>query len=450
MLSIDSLPKSLAGCEAVLLGAPRYLELLDPEHPDYHPGYTNLVRAQAGLAPDPLAPAYRAPRSHPAEPEIVLEPSDRFVAPIRGNAPEKPWQGILGRKPWQYRVTAVIVHMDTPELLEAVLATLRAQTLRPYLLVVDTGSLAVNRRKLEQLEQKHEDLEIHYLRSKGYQHSSEPITAANDLAFSLAQTEFVYSTHVDVFLRRRDFLEWLVSLCGPETPAVGYRMSSRQWKTDLWWHCLGHSATCYHLPTWRKIGASWSLARARERLGLTLQESDWGWPDTETAPGLCFRDAGFPIRTLGEPAGGPSVLAIGDEINDVQEDDNLVHVRSTTSHKLYQPATSMARAERLRREVAAAWKRAEKWSELDQRLLASPYLGPIERAKRCEHRGPKAQCGCNELYTCLAGKGDSQARVSLNDCVACVTSAEPLTAMPTAPGSALDSDPAEDLRPAPA
>lgn len=59
-LALDNLPESLRGCEAVLAKQPRYLQLLDPEHPAYHAGYLPIVRAKAGLDP-PLEPPKPVP-----------------------------------------------------------------------------------------------------------------------------------------------------------------------------------------------------------------------------------------------------------------------------------------------------------------------------------------------------------------------------------------------------
>lgn len=280
----------------------------------------------------------------------------------------KPWEGALDRKPWEHWVTAAIVHLDTPDLLEAVVATLRAQTERPYIIVVDVGSLDRHRPSLERLRRESDDLEVHYLNPLGWQYTSQPVTTAMDLAMALCQTEYLYATHTDVFLKRPDYLRWLVSLCGCRTPAVGYQMSPRPWArphSELWRRIVSHTATLYHMPTLRRIGARWDLLGSIERLGVRLGETNNGWPDTEVGVSLALHEAGIGERWLTDPppAGNdpPSVLLIGTEPNDPYEDDNLVHMRSTTIHRLYDSPTSRKHAAKLNAERDAAIERARQW-----------------------------------------------------------------------------------------
>ena len=266
--------------------------------------------------------------------------ADAFVAPIRGvDWREYPWQGIINKKPWQYNVTAAIVHIDTPDLLATVLDILRAQTERPFLHVIDSGSLEKHRAKLEKMEYESDDLEITYLRPRAWKYSSEPVSASMDCAFALCKTEYIYATHTDVFLKRQDHIEWLLSKCDKNTPAVGYQMSPRIWTRDLWKRILSHTSSLYHMPSMRKYGVSWSMQAASEAVsGIAADPLKASWPDTEVNVGLCLHRAGIGERWLDDQdptSENPSVLMIGTEPNVPYEDNWLEHVRSTTLHNLY-------------------------------------------------------------------------------------------------------------------
>jgi hypothetical protein len=57
----------------------------------------------------------------------------------------------------------------------------------------------------------------------------------------------------------------------------------------------------------------------------------------------------------------------------------------------------------------------------------------------CRHRGStlphsaQAECGCGELTECRAGQGKISGRVTLRDCLACVSTREPVGTMDDAP-----------------
>lgn len=279
------------------------------------------------------------------------------VAPLRDGFSRKPWEGEIRRKPWEYQVTAVIPHLDQIQGLKAVLATLRAQSDRPYIIIVDTGS------RVELLEQvlqlSAEDCEVHCLRPLAWKFTSQPVAAAMDLAFGLCQTEYLYATHTDVFLKRPDYLERLQSLCGPDAPIVGYQMSPRPWRGEMWREMVSHTASLYHMPSMRQHGVTWNMHRALELLGLKYQEVNNGWPDTEVAPSLVLKQAGIGVRWLDQPVDTPACVLIGPEENRPYEDDNLVHVRSTTVHALYRPERT--NADLLAQSATAAEQRAARW-----------------------------------------------------------------------------------------
>jgi hypothetical protein len=340
--------------------------------PPAPPGSPGPTASLAGPRAPAQAPPYRG--------------RDEFLAPLRGPGragwERNGWTGCARRHPSDYRATAAIVHLDQPALLRSVVETLRLQTERPYILVVDAGSLAVHRAELEAMELASDDLEVAQLNPRGWSCTSEPVAAAMDVAFALCQTEYLYSTHVDVFLKRRDYLAGLLALCDARTPAVGYQMSPRPaWKSYLWRELLSHTASVYHMPTMRKLGARWSMRATFERYGMAMRQpepDDPIQPDTEVELGLCLRDAGVGVRWPGDPApaagGPPSVLMIGTEPNEPYADANLEHVRSFTSYALYHPDGNDPAARRraiMARALAASAARCAGWRAADATARAA-------------------------------------------------------------------------------
>ena len=364
----------------------------------------------------------------------MYETADAFLAPVRGESiGARPWEGVVKRKPWDYRVTAAIVHLDMPEALGAVVETLRAQTEQPYVLVIDAGSHARHRPALERMELEADDIEVHYLRPRAWRYSSEPVAVGMDLAFARCQTPYLYATHTDVFLKRPDYIADLVSRCDSQTPAVGYQMSPRpKWRDDRWKRTLSHTATLYHMPTMRRIGASWSMAAAFESLKLPhVGRTAGGFPDTETNLGLCLERAGIGVRWVGEAQGAaPSVLMLGPEANDPYENNDLIHVRSATVNAVYNRSSSASRAEQLAAAANAARDRARAWRERPELSARGRAAVAVLREGRrldvlvdqCQHRGCKTGCG---NANCAAGMGDQAGGkiASLVHCRECVARA---------------------------
>lgn len=270
---------------------------------------------------------------------------DRFaVVPANGHN----FWGCSKPRPWQYRITAAIPHWESVDTLPVIISLLRLQTERPYILIVDTGSSDAAREALELMRAK--DVEIHYLRSHGWLHPSEPVSAAMDTAMSLCRSDYLFATHGDVFPRRRDLL---ANLMGHNTAAIGYEMSDRSHVTAQWKGMVSHTCTLLHMPTMRRIGATWSVQRAGEMMELPLESI--GWPDTETGLNLIFREHGI------EP------MLIGTEENDQRHvDDNIDHVRSLSSARIYSSeAENDKRAGWLRSALAEAQERITAWRKVN-------------------------------------------------------------------------------------
>lgn len=308
------------------------------ERAELNPGWTckpprPREAAAAGAAVLPSGPTH-------------LRGSHSLVAPLGTRDCMPPWAGRAARKPWDYPVTAVIPHLNTLEPLRACVELLRLQTERPYLLIIDTGSPDSVRAALEAL--RADDLEVHFLRGHAYPHSSEPVAVAQDLAFALCRSEYLFCTHADCFLRRRDYLEWLGSQCDAACPAVGYQMSPRDWLTDQWQGMVSHTATLLHMPTMRRLGVTWSMERARAM--IPPREVGEGWPDTETGMNLVLREAGVRPRL------------IGNETNfERHVDENVDHVRSFPGSQLYAPEYYRQAAEWMEAALQEAWERVVSW-----------------------------------------------------------------------------------------
>lgn len=247
---------------------------------------------------------------------------------MRNKGPnESPWRGSCARKPWEYKVTAVIPVIDTHESLKLCADILRLQTERPYIIVVDTGSLGENLEKI--LAMHSEDLEVHCIRHNGTMHPSDPVCMAMDLAQSLCRTEYMFATHSDAFLMRRDYIEWALSMCGDQEeglyPVVGYEISPRG--HDDWKGMISHTATMYHVPTLDRIGFGWSMRRLASICGLESHEPHAdrpNWPDTEVLGNMILRE--HDVRTK----------VVGSEKNFTRNtDENVDHARSITLGILY-------------------------------------------------------------------------------------------------------------------
>ena len=289
------------------------------------------------------------------------------VAPIHGMpVQEKPWEGSLARKPWDYPVTAAIVHRDTPEMLAGVVELLRGQSMAPYILVIDTGSGPASQATLDELDAA-DDCEVHYLRSKGWRGSSCPVAAAMDVAFALCQTEFLFSTHTDVFPLRADMIAHVVEKCGARTPVVGWQMSPREtWPNDSWEDTPSHTASAYHMKTMRSIGGSWNMLRAFDLLHQPHGQTTGGYPDTETTLGLVLADHDITPRWEKDPDDdGRHILFLGPEPNAPYRTNWFTHIRSTGSIVVYHPKSlvSEIRFNLVRRELAAIPGRLQEWAE---------------------------------------------------------------------------------------
>lgn len=279
-----------------------------------------------------------------------MEPKTGFqlVAPVGALGQPAPWEGRAARKPWEYRVSVCIPHLNTPEPLPVIIDLLRLQTERPYIHIIDTGSSPDSRGPLEAL--RAEDVEISYVFCHAWRHGSEPVCAALNLAHDLCKTEYLFHTHSDVFLRRKDFLASLVQRCNASNPVVGYELSERSWVTDEWKGMVSHTATMVHNHTvYIKHRINWSYQRVHYGYGYPWTMGA-GWPDTETGFNRTLKEVGITPDFIGH-----------DKNYEPQVDDNIHHVRSYGGSKLYGQAYYARAAEWMATALDEARQRADVW-----------------------------------------------------------------------------------------
>lgn len=279
------------------------------------------------------------------------------LAPLRGmNVNDRPWEGNCPKKPWDYKVTAVVPVLDTFDQLDVCIKLLSLQTERPYIIVIDTGSGPKEYARIESL--RSDTVEVHSIRLNGVLHPSDFPAMAMDMGFSLCRTEYLFATHADCFVRRRDFIETLLNLCPDTSPVVGYEISPRS-HSD--WHgMVSHTATMYHMPTMDKIGFGWS----QRRLSNMYDIADYrpnpmrpNWPDTELLGNYILRKNKIKPHLLGSE---PNFSR--------HKDDNIDHFRSFTSGKLYCPVYYATATGWYREAKADALARIAAWeNELNER-----------------------------------------------------------------------------------
>lgn len=275
-------------------------------------------------------------------------------APLRNlDVNDRPWEGKCQKKPWDYKVTAVIPVIDTYDSLELCVEILKLQTIKPYILIIDTGSEESNFNKIVSL--RDEDVEVHCLKVNGTLHPSDLVSMSMDLAQSLCRTEYMFATHSDVFLRQRNFLEKLLLMCGSEEegkyPVVGYEMSPRQ--HDDWEGMISHTATMYHVKTLDQIGFGWSMRRLASLYGLKNQAPDPSrpnWPDTEILGNIILRQNEVKTKIIGK-----------EQNFQRNKDEYIDHCRSISLGMLYAPAYYATAKEWYEEAKLEAKNRIKQW-----------------------------------------------------------------------------------------
>ena len=248
-----------------------------------------------------------------------------LVTPTRDSTTVQRWAGSLVKKPWDYKVCAAIPVIDSHDTLKVVVELLRNQTLRPYILVVDTGSTPENFKIIDGM--RAEDLEIHSLRLHGTRNPADYAAMALDLAMTLCRSPYLLITHSDCFFRRFDLIDDLVKWCKNISPVVGYEITPRS--HNDWQGMVSYTCTMLDMKVMDKIGAGWSLRRLANLFDIDNHEPNENrptWPDTELLLNYLLQDNKI------EP------FLIGKEENFCRNIDvNIDHCRGASYAFLYNP-----------------------------------------------------------------------------------------------------------------
>ena len=271
------------------------------------------------------------------------------LAPLR-NATEnaKPWEGDIKKKPWEYEITAIIPVIDTYEPLLLIIKLLKLQTIKPYIVIIDTGSLPENRWKIESLQD--ESTEVHSLKLNSVQHPSDFVAMACDLGAAVCRTEYMFYTHADCFLMRQNVLENMLNLC-KENPIVLYRLT--QIKFEGWEKMWGHTLLMMNTKTYLENRLLWNLKQFEYYYDLQNHfpdDSRQGYPDTEIMINCICQDLNI------------KPLIIGDEENYKRnQNEDFDHCRTFTSGLLYAKDYYNICKEWMKNAMNEAEERIKKW-----------------------------------------------------------------------------------------
>ncbi len=259
------------------------------------------------------------------------------------------WEGSAQKKPWEYDVCVAIPVLNSPETIDLILELLRLQTIKPYILIIDTGSTAKNYKKFEKL--RADDLEVHSIRLNGVRHPSDPVSMAMDMAFALCRSKYMFCTHNDCFLMRQNVLEEMVNLCKTKSAVVGHRLTPRA--HEDWYTHVGHTCLMLDMVVMDRIGAGWSQRRIMRHLGVEDYSPSGdreNFPDTEVCLNyICKANGIIPYFT-------------GTEENDVRNTDSYIdHCRSMTCGRLYAEDKWAKHEYELKEAMERAAERVELW-----------------------------------------------------------------------------------------
>jgi len=297
-------------------------------------------------------------------------------------------------RPWEnHEVTVCIPHLDTPEVLSLAVRLWQLQNVRPFFLIVDSGSRSPE--SIEFLEKlaRESDIEVARLGIvSDVEHRSDRVAIAMDYAFSRCPTEYLLAAHVDLFPKHRDLISRLLRLCDRATPVVGWEMSPRGPGPDGVTNgtfsdgCPGHACTMFHMPTMDRIGAGWSMRRAHNSFGLPRSYTEvHGWPDTEICLGKILAAEGIDPLFLGRETNG-----------ETQETEDWVHARSATAELLLHGRP----LERQSIAFAAARGRIAEWLLNDARKERALDQQHLEHERQTRHdRADEPICGLPHCHS---------------------------------------------------
>ena len=282
----------------------------------------------------------------------------RWTAPAKGEI--QPWKG---HKPWERHVVEVAIPVINPmETIEPVINLLRCQTVRPYIVLIDTGSDPAQWEQVQAL--RGPDVEVHALWTGGLYHSSAVVAAALDLAIALCRTEYLLFSHSDCFLKRRDAVERLLGELDSDCPAAGYGITPRDGIPD-WRRMMGHAWSGIHVPSIRKTAARWGHRDPKHQ-----RQDNW---DTEYGFNRQLFLEGIYPRLLGyEENWSYNIL------------EDYEHVRSWPLSAMYLPQHHEKAKSWMTQALDGAHQRIKDWTEGEyddgtnpERLEAYPKPGQV-------------------------------------------------------------------------
>lgn len=255
-------------------------------------------------------------------------------------------------------VTIAIPVRSEIELLAASLRLHRAQVgITPRFVLVDTGTVADELDHLHRLAESPDVLLLSDVRDH-WDHPSDPVCAAMELAQQHAHADYMLATHSDCIPCARHSVLDMLNRCNSQTPAVGYQMSPRR-DHDVWDYrrMLSHTFTMFHLPTCRAAGMRWDMRPACAATGTMdeyVSETRVNWPDTECGFNWWLWQAGLTPESR-------RIQIIGREENfTFDKTAHYWHVRSLVGSRLYEPH-HYAKACRWKQE---ALRQATEWEQV--------------------------------------------------------------------------------------
>lgn len=238
-----------------------------------------------------------------------------LTAPDRNVLNPKRWEGAVSEKPWSFPVSVAIPHLgESLRLLKTSVQSWRAQTVRPFLDVRDTGSPIGAWRDLLGMEA--EDLEVNLSRWRAQRRGIDYVSLAYQHAMDDCRTPYLILTHDDVLPTSQTLVKELLSLCNSRTPVVGYKRI-----LPLGEEILSSSLIVLHMRTMDKLRATCSL-----RWYEMTHEVESDHSLVELPLTACLREADVPIKFIGE-----------DTRAFRQTDQRIDHVGSYTFSSLYNP-----------------------------------------------------------------------------------------------------------------
>lgn len=238
--------------------------------------------------------------------------------------------------------------MDSWEEIGLIIELLRMQTIPPFITLVDTGSEPENYLKIEKYRAP--DIEVHRLALNGVLHPCDLPAWAMDLAMSICRSEFLFTTHQDLFLRKRDVIQELIPLCAKHK-AVGYAMTLKRYHETK--GMIGHQCSMFHVPTMDVNYCHWNQRKMCRLFGLPDQRPDgrrqW-WPDTELPINYMLREAEIKPYIIGQ-----------ETFSERQVDRRLDHCRAVNTYRLYHPQYLQKALGWIKQAKSEAQERIEQW-----------------------------------------------------------------------------------------